>query len=265
MSAPAPTMRPAGTIAIAAAALPLRRRVETPLLLVTFASILLAPGLADAAACRSRSPGKAQAGKPPVVLDVPDEGSRDAACPPRPQEACVAARASRLVVRDRAGTDRDLVAWRWNGAGALEDDDVGDPAGETSYSVCVYDSHEARPFLITSLRVPPGDRWRRDSSGGWRYLASRNGPGGIARARLRNGAAGRASIRVEAAGQLVPLPRRASRSKFFHQDREVVVQLVRSGDRTCWTSRFPSSRTNTADTFTAAGTPRESAPATSRR
>jgi len=164
--------------------------------------------------------------------------------------ACEAPRSSRLIVHNGADKAKNLLVWRWN-SGSVTKEDIGDPTRTTKYALCVYDSLSGSRFRVLSLAVDAGPSWRHATADLWRYSAYRETHEGVTGFLLKTSASGKGKIRFKAEGSRIPLPRAATRSKVFHKDTDVVVQLVNSSTSQCWTSTFATDETDSAEAFMA--------------
>jgi hypothetical protein len=218
---------------------------------------LLLPDMADAAcpASRSRSGGgggKQTAIRRPRMIVVPKKAEFDVSCPSRPREGCEVASSSTIVVRDEADDSKDRLVWRWHGTTKSNELEIGDPLQETTVGLCVYDSFEGHHFLLTSLRVEPGESWSRRKSGAWHYRSTGQTSPGVTRIAAKTGDSGKTRLGLKARGKRVPLPREpATKSKLYHKDRDVLVQLITSANDRCWTSSFATAAENSKVAFVA--------------
>jgi hypothetical protein len=169
----------------------------------------------------------------------------------RPQSTCERPGSSQLLVKDSRDDRNDLLVWKWQRGDAFAAADVGEPSESTKYALCVYDSFENVPLKIASLTVGPGGDWARGRSEVWKYNDSTGAPAGITDVLLKSGASGKTRVRVRASGEHLPLPSPARRSRFFHQDGSVVVQLINRSSGKCWTSTFTTAKENSAEAFLA--------------
>jgi hypothetical protein len=215
---------------------------------------LLFSDAADAACPKSRSRGssKQTAVRRPKIVNVPEQVAYTVSCPSRPREDCDVATSSSIAVRD--GDSMDRFVWRWHGTAKSGELQIGDPSQSTAVGLCVYDSFEGHRFLVTALRVEPGAAWNRRKSGAWRYQSTGQSSAGVTRIAAKTGPTGKTRFGLKARGKRLPFPREpATRSKLFHKDQDVLVQLVTSANGRCWTSRFPTAAENSGVSFVAPG------------
>jgi hypothetical protein len=217
---------------------------------------LLFSDAADAACPRSRSraSGKQTAVRRPKIVNVPQQAEYSVSCPSRPREDCAVATSSRIAVRDDGDDSRDRFVWRWRGVAKSPDLEIGDPSQSTAVGLCVYDSFEGHRVLVTALRVEPGAAWNRRQSGAWRYQSTGQSSAGVTRIAAKTGPTGKTRFGLKARGRRLPFPLEpATRSKLYHKDQDVLVQLINSANGRCWTSRFPTAAENSAVSFVAPG------------
>jgi len=202
--------------------------------------LLVAPCVATAA-CPGRSAGRSSgrpATKRPLIINVPREYGSKPPCPQQPRSSCQSPGLARLVVKDSRDDKNDVLIWKWSRGDAFAEADINEPSA-TEFAICVYDSFENVPLRIATLAVKPGGSWTRNKSAGVTDLL------------LKSGTKGKARVRVKATGQRLRLPSPANRTRFFHKDGSVVVQLVNVGSDKCWTSTFTTARENLAASFVA--------------
>jgi hypothetical protein len=156
-----------------------------------------------------------------------------AGCVADVRDTCAAADAARLVLRDRAGEERDQLAWRWRGAGTAAD--FGDPLATDAYTLCLFDE-SAAPAPFVAAAVPPGGTcsgrpcWTARGAGRLRYKDRSGAQGGVVSIALRARPSGRTSIAVKAKGETLDLPA-------LPAPLPLRVQL-RAGDGACWEAAF---------------------------
>ncbi len=159
---------------------------------------------------------------------------------PRDESMCFTSPLTKLKITNDGDPDKDKLQWQWLKGDAFDMSDLDDPSSTTSYALCVYDTTATTPSLATSLALPAGVAgWTNRTPDGWKYSESDGNYDGFRKIDLRTGIAGKARIKLKAAGPALPLPSPASLTEFFDQDPSVIVQLL-SSDGTCWTSEFPS-------------------------
>lgn len=173
----------------------------------------------------------------PATLFVPVSVQLTSLCPPTPAAGCRAATASSLAITE---TGKRTLKWKWAGA-ATSLAELGDPTDDTRYALCVYDAG-GRALATTALPSP--NKWRQTGGGDFRYSDGAGQPGGIVRAKLHPGAAGRARIQMLAKGSALP-------SADLPLDLPVTVQAIRSGVGPCWSATFASSQLNSETRFRA--------------
>jgi hypothetical protein len=177
-------------------------------------------------------------------------------CAPAPIAGCRAPTSvggAALAVSNRRGVARDRLEWRWTGA-ALRPEEFGDPPGQTSYLLCIYDAARGSANLALSFRAQGGavcghgrPCWRHVGRSGFTY---RHTDPSLVRMKLRQGSAGRTRIRVSVDGAALALPDPPTTS-VFAQDPAVRVQFVNDAvPPTCWEATYRSdARVDTAARF----------------
>jgi hypothetical protein len=157
-------------------------------------------------------------------------------------------------VKDFEDDARDTLTWSWSRGAQTASDEFGNPVtGSSSYAICVYDTTAGHAALVSSITATAASTcgtapcWGPTRKG-FRHL-ERTASGGL-RISLSSGAEGRASIRVKAKGNRLPLPSPASSTQLFHQDPTFTVQIVRTDGGPCWgaTYSMPAAR-HTAERF----------------
>ncbi len=157
--------------------------------------------------------------------------------------ACSQAPKSRLVVKAGA---KPKLQWKWiNGTADLAS--FGEPGTDTDYALCAY----LDGVRIVDLSIPAGGTcdgkpcWKETGSVGYRYKSRDGNADGVTKVKVRAGS-GKAKMQVKAGRDNLTLP-----ALPLDFGTELVVQLVRSGDPTCWQSTFPSFQRNDAGLFKA--------------
>jgi hypothetical protein len=164
------------------------------------------------------------------------------ACAEVPEAGCVVASVAGLQIQAGADPAKNKLKWKLGG-GSLPVDyaSLGDPAASTSWTLCIYDSSAAVPFLVGSLTVGPSAPWTGKDPKGWKYKDKTAGQDGVAGVSLKTGVAGKSKAQLKAGGSGLPVPSAFDTTKFFDQGPAVTVQLVKDGGpggELCWTSEF---------------------------
>ena len=155
---------------------------------------------------------------------------------------CRAAVGSRLVIKDTASADS--IKWSWTGDG-FEQSDLGDPvAGDTYYSLCIYDETAGVAALAAELSINRGEGWTDETPRGLDY-AHDGSSFGVTRARIRTAADTTTSVKLQGGTEALSLPAPFG-TEFFDQDGTVTVQLV-SSEGTCWSSSYSVADTSRND------------------
>lgn len=166
--------------------------------------------------------------------------------------SCFTAAAAKLQITDSAKLGGDRLTWKWSKGEAVDQGDLGSPATDTTYTLCIYDSSAASANLAGRLTVPPSiGLWQDRNPNGWKYSNKAGWQDGVTKIDLKTGIDGKAKVTLSARGSILALPPAFSGSEFFDQDPSVVVQL-RAGAE-CWTSEFvaPGTKLNSAGGFKA--------------
>jgi hypothetical protein len=176
-----------------------------------------------------------------------------AACPALPSSGCRENATSRIIVKDRAGGDRDQIKWKWLGGDEFTFLDLGDPRATTAYRVCIYDEGATQTRLATSLNVEPNADWVSRSGRGWYYKDRDAVADGIVKLQAVVGR--RSKLLLTAKGAGVPTPGPWAASRYFEQADGVIVQLVAQSPWSapvCWSARFAdAAKRNDAELFKA--------------
>jgi cysteine-rich repeat protein/YVTN family beta-propeller protein len=153
--------------------------------------------------------------------------------------------ASVLAVADRAGSDRDVLTWKWRKGAETAPADFGAPPSTTDYTLCVYDESGGTPSLAARVPVPAGGPWAPTATG-FLYKDAALSSAGAFLLRLKAGAAGRAAAVFKGRGASLPTP-----ALPLTQDPRVTVQLRRDDGAACWEASYGASRRSTATVFRA--------------
>ncbi|HEY2773101.1 MAG TPA: hypothetical protein VGK20_03510 [Candidatus Binatia bacterium] len=172
-------------------------------------------------------------------------------CPPVADATCESGTKSSLKISDSADNSKDSMKWKLGGGPAIAQDDLGNPAASTTYTLCVYDSISGGDTLATSIAIAPGSNWTSKDPKGFSYKDKTGSSGGVTKASVKTGAAGKSKISLSAKGLALPLPAPFSGSQFFDMSPRVVVQLHSNSAPNCWSSAFTAATKNTAAKFSA--------------
>jgi hypothetical protein len=147
--------------------------------------------------------------------------------------------AARLTIKNKPGSVRDTLSWKWSKGEATSKADFGSPLVDTDYQLCVYDSMQG---LVNAAAPADGTCGTRpcwtEKSAGYRFF-DRAASGGLRSVDLKAGAAGRARVRAVARGTPV-----ASVDPPLEQ-LPVTVQLV-SSEGECWAATYSALSRNDA-------------------
>jgi cysteine-rich repeat protein len=135
-----------------------------------------------------------------------------------------------LLLRDKAGVERDALVWKWIAGEATLKAEFGDPVAADAYALCLYDG----VGLVRSFRAPSGGLCTRgnpcwsERRSGFNYTDRNLTPDGLASVVLREGLVdGQAKLIVKGKGGLLGL------SDPGALVTAVTVQLHRAGGG-CW-------------------------------
>ena len=152
----------------------------------------------------------------------------------------------------RDGADeKDQIKWKLSSAGALMQNDLGDPATSRAYTLCIYDEIGSVALAVAGLDVGPSATWVSKAPKGFDYKDKSGSENGATKVQLRTGAAGKSKASFAAKGLNIPMPTPFSATKLFNQDAGVIVQLVNDETATCWTSEFTAATKNDDSSFKA--------------
>ena len=136
-----------------------------------------------------------------------------------------AAGKSKLVLRQFPDGERDQLAWRWTSSGEVTPADLGDPTGDTGYTLCVLSN--GGDVRGGSVRR---DGWSAAGTKGHRFAGKGTSESPITRASVLRGGAGKGKILVKGKGEYLEpgLP----------LTTPVTVRLVRDDAPVCWEATF---------------------------
>ncbi len=175
----------------------------------------------------------------PCEICSPDAGG----CAAAPRYDCkwvTTSCASRLKLFDNVTDRLDKLDWEW-AAGerttVADFDDPADGATGSGYALCVFDESTGTSSLLLAAEVAAGSGWRRLGTGGgrgfiWKGRTGASGDG-LTMIQLRPGNDGKASVRVQGAGEALAMPA-------LPLWPETTVQLQASGGA-CWEATFGTS------------------------
>jgi hypothetical protein len=139
-------------------------------------------------------------------------GSSEAVCSYRPRSDCRQGPLlqSKLVVKDRAEDDRDLVSWKWVKGAEILVDELGDPLTTEGGTLCVYDSDPDYDYNLSPLILDPGAEaggtcagvpcWKDKGAKGFLYKDPESTPSGMKKLLVKPGADGYAKIVAQGYG-----------------------------------------------------------------
>ncbi len=99
----------------------------------------------------------------------------------------------------------DKLKCKWSRGEATSQLDLADPTTTTAYRLCIYAG--SGDELIAGVAIPPdATKWRELGTAGYKYKDHLASAGGITRALLKGGAAGRAKALLKGKGSSLPNP-----------------------------------------------------------
>jgi len=177
---------------------------------------------------------------PPVCAATPLPGCKTPVVPGK----------ASLTVRNKPGTLKDQVSFKWLSGAHTDTVEFGNPTTTTNYALCIYDDNAGVPSLAVSARAPAGGLcargrpcWSDLNGKGFKYTDSLLTPDGVQKVMLRAGLDTKAKVQVTVKGPYVTLPLQAG-GQVFHQNPSVVVQLVNDAPTPrCWEARYSAPAT----------------------
>lgn len=154
---------------------------------------------------------------------------------------------SRFVLAKRAPKRDDHLVFKWLAGDATTLAELGQPAVDTLYAVCVWDYAGGTPALVMAMLASPDPAcdgqscWRSIRGSAMRYRNKQHGPDGLADIFVKTGSPGKTKVVVDGLGAALPDPPMP-----FGQEPKITVQVVNSLG-TCWSTDYSSAaKVNTA-------------------
>lgn len=185
-------------------------------------------------ATASSNPAQRCAAPAPTPVATPVPFFRTGDCPTEPQAGCKVTTKSRkafIYVRTKDNEASNRVVWNWAKGEAVEQNELGDPLTDTSFTLCAYDTTASGTALAFDFKVAAGAGWE-SSRKGYKFRDREGANDGVQMMRINRGDDGAARVTVVARGAAMGLPRAQPR-----QEDMMVVQFWNS-EGTCWTSEF---------------------------
>lgn len=162
-------------------------------------------------------------------------------CDATPRSGCMAAAASKVSITRKLETtpNADGFSWSWSKGQTFGDAEVGNPADDADYGVCVYADTDAAPRLIYDTGLPASTSWKaKPGAASWKstFGAER----GLSNFSVKGGDPGKTSVKAKGKG--VTWPQRT-----FTVKVPLVVQAVNVETGECWTSRFETADVEKTD------------------
>lgn len=167
---------------------------------------------------------------------------------PVPAEDCHQPGKAMFLVVDAAAKK---MKWMWKKGDVVAPADLGAPAVDTDYALCVFDRSGGTPDLVASYRVPAGATAWSIKPSTVKYVEKTGSPEGITLAWAKAvDLPGKSAALMKAGGGSLVLPTAYSASEFFDLDTSITVQAL-NGVGTCWSTDFATATKNTATKFKA--------------
>jgi cysteine-rich repeat protein len=204
----------------------------------------------DGVACTADAcAGDGTCGHTPQLAACPVCQVCDAAtgCVGRPRPDCrrpTRRGAARLELTNKPRAGRDRLRFEWLRGAATTLDEFGTPTSAgNDPTLCVYDGAGGVDRMVFQAAAVGGSGWRT-RKGRFHYRSRGGLPGGITKAELRPGRAGKARIVVEGKGAALSLPT-------LPLTAPVTAQLETAGG--CFAAGFASPKRSTGSVFRARG------------
>ncbi len=181
-------------------------------------------------------------------------------CDPLPRSDCSQSTSASILLKHATDWHRSTLQWKW--VGSAERGDLGTPVAEfLSYTLCVYDqsitapSFVAAPTLATSVvtrgaGLCGGSICWKETSKGIQYRERSSLDGSVLSVALKASDSGTATFKLKAQGTLLHLWAPATDLQRYSQNPDLVVQLVKAQDGSCWESSFDTPASlNSVDRF----------------
>lgn len=160
------------------------------------------------------------------------------------RSGCRSAQKSALLIKSSDPDTKDKLIFKWLKGEATTVEDLGTPAGTTSYALCIY----AGTAAIAVATIPPSATlWSPTGSTGFKYKDASGSADGIQKIGLKSGAAGKAKALLKGKGANLPDPPAGPLAL------PVTAQLVNDANAVCYEGVFDSAsvKKNDAQQFKA--------------
>lgn len=172
-------------------------------------------------------------------------------CATGPSARCRRAAKSILLVKDSENDKGDLVKWVWVKGDATDFPALGDPTNDTDYALCLYDMQEALGQAPTPVEIAPDAlKWSTKEPKLAKYKDPDGTSGGVIKALVKTGDAGKAKVLVIAKGANLTLPTAADEDLRFEVGPSVFAQFYNS-EGECWSAEFVDFKKNSPKKFIA--------------
>jgi len=156
-------------------------------------------------------------------------------------------------MKDKNGTAKDKAKYALKKGDATALAVLGDPTdggGDTVVSLCIYENDT----LIFDTALPPGGTcgakpcWKSKGDKGFQYKDKAGTFGGVVKAKLRPGEAGKTQMKIQAKGSNLALP-----GPIYTEPVTVEVIIDTGMESNCWQTEFSESKKNEAGKYKAKG------------
>ena len=150
-----------------------------------------------------------------------------------PLTTCLTAQKGLLLYKDKTPNSKDKLVWKWIKGQATTLGDLGNPAGTTAYTLCLY----AGTATAEATVPPDATKWKPIGTKGFKYKDKPGTADGITKVILKSGAANKSKALVKGKGENLP-------DLTTPFDTPVTAQLVNSSNHVCMTNTFTTAKKN---------------------
>jgi hypothetical protein len=151
-----------------------------------------------------------------------------------------------LSLTNKTADARDRASFTWGRGAALSLTDLGTPAADTPWDLCLFDRAGDVDRLVLDARAAGGSGWKKRGTKAFRYRRKDGVPDGLTAVDLRSGAAGKAEASAAGKGAALALPA-------FPLVPPLTAELQAGNAGTCVTATFPAPQKNTGTRLKAKG------------
>jgi YVTN family beta-propeller protein/cysteine-rich repeat protein len=165
-----------------------------------------------------------------------------------PRGGCREPGKSLLLIKDQSDDGKDKLVWKWLKGDAVDAGELGDPAQDTDYALCLHAGTTGT--VVARYVVPAGTPEWSQTGSGFKYQEPAGSADGIQKALLKNGTAGKPKALAKGKGSGL------TDFDLTTLVEPVVAQLVSSATATsgiCWSATYQESNfiKNEAEQFKA--------------